>query len=296
MPIPLPSPAPTTTVTLGDWTGTIGALAFGAGTNYETAGVTGWRSIVTAPVGAGMSPHQTGNGAWSTAYYAPTRQFTIHLNIVASVSAFAGAVDALEAATQPSGAGFISVMLQVDGAQTTMQAKLLSRDVPTDLEYQFGLSRATLTFEAPDPRRFGPVVSAVAQLPVSTGGMIFPITFPLTIATTQVLGQAVLTNPGTATGPVKLRVDGPVTAPSIKHLESGLVLGFAAGFSVVAGDFLLIDCEARTVLANGQSSRSRSLISRGWPGLLRGTNTFAFNASSYSSTAQLTVTGTPSWI
>ena len=110
-------------------------------------------------------------------------------------------------------------------------------------------------------------------------------------------GRAVcaVTNPGTVNGQVRLRISGPTVGPIVTHVASGRSLVFASSITLGAGEWLDVDAEAQTVLANGQSSRSGWVTSRGWPLFEPGQNTYAFAAASFTSGALLTVTGTPAW-
>lgn len=148
---------------------------------------------------------------------------------------------------------------------------------------------------APDPRRFGSEVTASTALPSTTGGLTVPLTVPFTIPAVTVTGQIALTNPGTINGPVTLRITGPVTGPIVTHVASGRSLVFSSSITLGAGEWLDVDAEAMSVLANGQSSRNGWVTSRGWPLFEPGQNVYAFTAVSYSSGALLTVTGTPAW-
>lgn len=152
-----------------------------------------------------------------------------------------------------------------------------------------------LNLIAPDPRKFGDTLTAATGLPSTTGGFTFPHTFPMTIASTIASGRCVLNNPGTATGPVVLRIDGPVVGPQIVHVGSGLTLTFASSLSIPTGQFLEVDMEAQTALANGQpeASRNNSIVARGWSGFSPGANEWDFSA--VSGTGQLTVNATESW-
>ena len=143
-----------------------------------------------------------------------------------------------------------------------------------------------------DPRKLGAPLTGSTGLPSSSGGFTFPHTFPFAINSTVVSGQVSLFNPGNETGPVTLRIDGPIVGPIITHVGSGLQLVFSASLTLGAGEFLLVDMEAHTAMAQGQSSRANWILSRGWSGLEPGNNTWSFAAAS-GTTGLLTVTGVP---
>lgn len=146
-----------------------------------------------------------------------------------------------------------------------------------------------------DPRKFGEPLSDSTGLPSSTGGLMIPFTIPFIIDATTVTGQVTLTNPGNAPGPVMLRLDGPLTGPVITHVASGAQLVFSSSLSIGAGEWLEVDMEAHTVMANGQASRAPWITSRGWSQFEPGDNTWSFTAAAFDPASKLTVTATPSW-
>jgi hypothetical protein len=151
---------------------------------------------------------------------------------------------------------------------------------------------------AKDWRKFGTPLTGTTLLPASSGGFSYPgFAFPYSIPAVSTSGQVALTNPGNETGPVVARVDGPATGPSITHQGSQSALTFASSLVLGTGEFLLIDMEKKTVLANGQPGASRNgfITNRGWSGFDPGPNTWQFQAISYNASSQLTVTATPSW-
>jgi len=147
----------------------------------------------------------------------------------------------------------------------------------------------SVQFAADDPRKLGAPLTGSTGLPSSSGGFTVPFTVPFAINSTVVSGQVSLFNPGNETGPITMRIDGPCVGPVITHVGSGLQLIFSASLTLGAGEFLLVDMEAHTAMAQGQSSRANWITSRGWSGLEPGPNTFAFTAAS-TSAALLTVT------
>jgi hypothetical protein len=281
----------------GDYAGTLNSLAFGGGSPYDLQAVTGWHDMAQSPLGGSgsVSPKQTRNGSWFMPYFMPSRVVTMALQIEDVAAGFAASIAGLEAATQP-GIGEIPLALQMDGVASTVNGVVSARTIPTTLDYLAGYTLAQIEVTCSDPRRFGTPLIGSTQLPSSTGGIAWPLKWALTWTATQTTGQVNLVNPGNAAGPVTMRINGPVTAPTVLHVQSGTQFAMAPTFTVAAGDWLEIDCEARTVLYNGQSSRNGSILTRGWLPLVAGRNSYLFNAASYNSAAQLIVTALPSWL
>jgi len=118
---------------------------------------------------------------------------------------------------------------------------------------------------------------------------------PFTIDAVTVTGQVSLSNAGNESGPVRLRIDGPCTGPVITHGSTGAQLVFSTSLVLRAGEWLEVDMENRTVLANGQAGRAGWITSRGWSAFDPGDNSWAFTAAVYHPASRLTVTATPSW-
>ncbi|GIT80176.1 hypothetical protein LLS1_18450 [Leifsonia sp. LS1] len=150
---------------------------------------------------------------------------------------------------------------------------------------------------AEDSRKFGNVLTQATRLPATSGGFTYPHTYPYVIASTTVSGQVFLTNPGNETGPVTLRIDGPVKGPVVTHTAGDLKrqLQFATSLELGVGEWIDVDMENHLVLANGQSSRAGWVTQRGWSGFEPGLNTWAFTAAVFNPGAQLTVMATESW-
>lgn len=161
----------------------------------------------------------------------------------------------------------------------------------------------SVSLVAADPRKFGPPLTGSARLPSTTGGFTLPQTIPHSINAQTVTGNTSLTNPGTMDGPVVLRIDGPANPldgpldrPLVTHQgPDGTRTAFGLSMSLQSGEFVVVDVEAQTVLAQGQSSRANSVSVRGWPAFKPGNNTWSLSASTVSPSALLTVTASPTW-
>lgn len=154
----------------------------------------------------------------------------------------------------------------------------------------------SVQFVALDPRKFGSALTGTTQLAVSSGGLTVPFTVPFPISSTVVSSQVALINPGNTTGPVVVRFDGPVSQPTVTQRgPTGVPLVYSSSLVLASGEWLLVDMEARTALANGQSSRAGFTTSRQWFGFDPGVNVFSFASPVYDAGASMTVTATPSW-
>lgn len=214
--------------------------------------------------------------------------FQLHASSVAAMSA---ALDEINAAV---GLDDVPMVVEVDGA--SRWAPVSQQDEPAIEEVHPLLKRISLQLSSAESRKFGQELTASTALPSSTGGLQIPFTVPFTIDATTVSGLVALTNPGNATGPVRLRINGPVTGPVVTHVGSGLALVFSSSIALGVGEWIDVDMEAQTVLAQGQSSRSGWVVQRDWSGFEEGPNVWAFSAVGYDPAASLQVFATPAWL
>ncbi len=151
----------------------------------------------------------------------------------------------------------------------------------------------SIQIESMDPRKFSTPLTGSTGLPVSGGGFVVPETWPLVVAGGGSSGTVSLVNGGTETGPVVIRIDGPSAPFTVLHQSPLGVSTFASSLTLNTGEFVVIDMDAKTMMANGQASRSLFITSRAWSNFDIGNNTWAFNASSYNAASLMTVTATP---
>lgn len=192
-------------------------------------------------------------------------------------------------------AGLDPVRLVVDEGRRTRWAMVQRQDeilVDDSIET---CARYSLQLAQPDPLKYADALTDDTGLPGTAGGLAVPFGVPFGIDSTVTSGLVTLTNPGNATGPVMLRIDGPVVAPTITHIGSGLALAFSSAMTLGVGEWLDVDMQRKTALANGTAPRSGWITERGWSGFDKGGNTWAFTAAADSPAARLTVTATPAW-
>lgn len=239
-----------------------------------------------APV---QKPRQA--GAWAGLSYAKGRSFVVNGTTIAPTPALAQqALDTLNAAAS------LDATLLTYVTEAGPRWTLTRRDgevIPTWIN-SVAFSWSVQFFSA-DSRMFGVSLSGSTFLPASSGGLTIPFTVPFTINSTVVSGQVSLTNPGNETGPVVLRIDGPTTGPQITHAGSAQALIFASSLVLNSGEWLTVDMEKHTAMANDQASRAGYITSRGWSGFDPGVNVWSFTAVGFNAGSKLTVTATPAW-
>jgi tail protein len=157
----------------------------------------------------------------------------------------------------------------------------------------------SLILVAPDPRRYAAAASSdFVSLPgVGSGGLVYPLVYPLTYGTGSAGGELNLTNSGTMETPLTLTLRAPVTTPVITNMTTGQRLEFTSGFALATGQpDIVIDTDAKTVL-QGSVNRRGSLAVAEWFSLEPGVSTrIRFSgASADPATARLTAAWRNAW-
>lgn len=145
-------------------------------------------------------------------------------------------------------------------------------------------------------------VSDSSFLPSSSGGMTFPYHFEepgVSMTSWQwsenvVSGRVNLSNEGTASSPVLIRIDGPVVDPQVLHVESGHVIAFNA--SLGNGHYVTVNGATHEILVDGTDPARGRVVRREWSQAEPGSNTWAFSASEYSDTALMSISFYPAYL
>lgn len=150
-------------------------------------------------------------------------------------------------------------------------------------------------FVATDPRIYANVASSAATgLATASGGLLFPAVAPFVFGTGGAGATMACTNAGTFSTPWSATFTGPLVAPTLTHVTSGKAL-ILSGASLAAGETLVVDSAAHTVLLNGTASRFSWLAgSSQWFDLDPGSN--AVNLTGASGAGTVTITWRSAWI
>ncbi|MEU1421468.1 hypothetical protein [Kitasatospora sp. NPDC005751] len=281
---------------LGGKTVTLGSLQLGvadaAGVAWAIGkdGLKGWSG---SAVRTQYTDREADHGAWAGKTYLGARVITLAGTVTApDLSTLDAAAEQLFAAAATTDT--ILVVAETIPKQCTVRR---SGEPLWDPETD-RVARYSVMLTAADPRRYSTTLQSVSTaLPVSSGGLTLPLTMPLTITAGSSSGSITLTNAGTIGTRPRFTITGPVTAPVILvQYPNSTVQQLAYSDTLVAGDSLLIDADARAVTLNGTVSRRRYL-SGSWPEIPPGqTVTVQWTASSSDPAATLTGTCRSAWM
>jgi hypothetical protein len=166
---------------------------------------------------------------------------------------------------------------------TAQRAGEISRVDETDLQATW---QAEL--RCPDPLRYGVAKSLLLNLPAVSGGVQFPLRFPLRFTGSTVSGDGNAVNDGNETAPTVITLTGPLTTPRVTNTRTGQWVQYNDTLAV--GEYVILNLRnPMTALLQGTALRTGKVSTGGggtW-GIKPGTNTIAFRAASGSGTALL---------
>lgn len=184
-------------------------------------------------------------------------------------------------------------VIDMSGEKLTVQAE---RDGDVLIKHDNLNFAWSAQLKAPDPLLYGDQITMTTGLPQSTGGATWPRTWPITWTGVTASGIIVVDNPGDIPAPVYLRLDGPLSGPFVRHVNSGKELTLASDYQLLDGSWLDVDMQLRTVMEGGTASRNGTLYSRGFFKLDKGVNQIVFgHAGPFNATAKLTLMTTPTY-
>ena len=150
----------------------------------------------------------------------------------------------------------------------------------------------TATVTAPDPLKYGPPTFGSTDLSGATpgAGLVYPLAYPLDygLPPGAVPGAVGVANVGTAAYWPRLRIDGPAPNPSVTLAETGDTVKYNG--TLLAGQWLDIDCANRRVLLNGQVSVRHMVSDTGsWLAVPPGGGSVTWTADAADPSATLSV-------
>lgn len=250
----------------------------------------GWDDLPAIDSANTLRP--SSNGAWSgtkllqeriitwTGRFAPSKA-TWNDEIIRLRNAFTAPIDEAEIA--------ITVRLR-DEVLISLGA-LTARALPADYSYSAYGAKLTLQFECSDPNKYGPVLKNIALglTGITTDGLIYPLTYPLTYGTPRVPSTGSIFNEGNIQTPLKIYFRGPLSNPSLTNQTTNKKLRFI--INLTETDILSVDTRTGAVLLNNTVDRLYTRDTTSSPIRLftavPGENSMRFAADSYGVGAQV---------
>lgn len=153
-----------------------------------------------------------------------------------------------------------------------------------DKSFDLFTGQVTIQFVATSPlAQSNTLSSQTVNLTAVSGGLAFPLAYPRSYGGLSTSNVVNATNLGTYAAPWKATIAGPITNPSIEHVEQGLTLSFVG--VVNSGETLVVETGiANSVLLNGTASRYSWVVdSSKFFKLNPGVNSVRFNGTTAGS-------------
>lgn len=148
---------------------------------------------------------------------------------------------------------------------------------------------------SPDPRRLSTSTKtsfAVLSSPGS-GGVTYPVTYPVNYGTPGLPAAVSMTNNGTADSDMVIVFQGPLTTPYLYNVATGDYIGYNQ--TLATGDVVSIDTSSGQVTFNGSQFRINLALSM-WPVIpAGGMLNMAFRTSNPADSGNCTITYTDSY-
>lgn len=281
---------------VADWQAELDGLLFGAGTPYA---VTNWAGFLDlGGVRSAFTQRTRAHGGFTEPHFGGGAARTLEFNISPTPTvSFAAAVAALRAGTYPQD-GVRPLWFQMPGiGLLTGGFQVLNRSIPIEQAYAFALvNKAAVQLYFPDPLWYGPTVSALTRLPITSGGLAYPLSYPLAYGS-PVTGRVSAANAGSAVTAPVFTIMGPIDIAGfqVASIEDGISIQYNGSLS--AGDQLVIDTRTGSVVLNGTADRRNLLGYSTWPNIpASSTRTFAFTTlGTYQAAASMTVAWAPAY-
>lgn len=236
------------------------------------------------------------HGSWASPAYLGSRPITLAGTVTApDRTSLESALEQLRTA-----AALVDTTLVVYELTGPKQAVVRRSGKPLFAYVTDRIATYSVLVTAGDPRRYSTTLqTGTTGLPTTSGGLTFPVTFPITWSATTVSGQINAVNQGSMDTRPVLTVAGPVVAPTVSALyPDGTVRQLIYSLDLQSGDVLTVDTDAHTVILNGTVSRRRFMtVSGGWPTIPANSQViYQFQSSTYNATAMLTATWRSAWM
>lgn len=269
-----------------EWRGTV----LGTGTPFRMTKLEGWLDLTEI---RGQDPDRPGrHGAFQGGQLAGKRTITFSYLIKGvPLQDFGAVVQTLRNITAPTEQPVEEpLVVRLSGQSWLVNARCVRRTIDVERYYAVGYTTGAVQWQATDPRIYSQAEqTATVGLPAPpVDGLRFPLRFPLSFGTGRSGGRLIAANAGGAASWPVWEITGPVTGPVITNRDSGQRLRFDPAFTVGAGQRLVIDTDARTVLLNGVNYSARLFTRQWFPIPALGSVRVDFSAAAYQPTATLT--------
>lgn len=236
---------------------TWGGLTLGGDGPYRIRSIEGWADLPN--VRNNNQDRARAHGEHPGLQLASGRAVTVS-GIIADRDNAEQLLQALDDATPIYDATLIDLAITDLGRTLHTPASLLRRAIPREVATG-RMATWALQWQCPDPLRYGDEQNLTTGLPSAGAGLTYPLSYPLSYGAAGGTGQIMLTNPGNAAAPILFEVTGPLPVGYEISAGGQRILHPA---TIAAGQTVVIDTAAGTVLVEGTSNRRAELAWADW--------------------------------
>lgn len=262
-----------------------GPMLLGSGTAARWRTLVGWRDLPEAQTGD--SPRPQAHGDYPGSVFGGALLVTFTFLLRGTPAEKQTDLATLERWTQLSA---VEQWLAVDDGDGVWmrRARVIARSIPQDKHFTHAPLECSVQFLCADPRRYAyDETTGQAVLASGSGGLVYPLVYPLTYGT-QSTGALVVNNTGSTDAPLVAVFSGPLTDPQIVCGDWTL----AFDIDLAAGESLVVDTGAGTALLNGTADRIATITALSDPldvcVFPPGSSTLTLTAVSGSGSVQIT--------
>jgi len=225
-----------------------GDMLMGAGTAASWLELVGWRDRPDVDLSDSQRPQA--HGSYPGDVFAGSKVVTYTFLLRGTPDAKAAAVDTLERYLPLDS---VERFLTVDDGTGPWfaMARVTGLHIPQDKHYRHSPLQCSVQFTCADPRRYALALkSGTVTLPVASGGLDYPLVYPLVYGTSA-SGAVTVSNSGSTETPLRGQLVGPLTNPVLTTTDWSLLFDI----TLAAGETLDLDASAGTALLNGTADR-----------------------------------------
>ncbi|MFB7517835.1 phage tail protein [Streptomyces sp. NPDC056144] len=234
-------------------------LLIGPGTPFavDKSGLSGWEDLPEYDASDAERP--TAHGSWPGSRFAKPRKIGGTIVLMPEWNQAGPAIRALrQSLALLDEERWLTVRLH--GELLAVRARIAQRVIPADQGFATqGSSRMSVQWLASDPRRYIAAEQiASTPPPQPERGLEWTLKWPLDWGKAESTGDAVVVNSGSAAAHPVIVFRGPCSVPTVTERVSRRRLRYA--IDLAAGDELVVDTGAGTVLLNNSASRRHTAM------------------------------------
>jgi len=236
-----------------------GDMLMGVSTPAGWLELVGWRDAPDTQVADTLRPQA--HGSYPGDVFGESTVVTYTYLLRGTPDAKLLALTAIERNTRIDGVDRPLVVDDGGGASYRL-ARVTARSIPQGKHFRHAPLECSIQWVCADPRRYSLTEqTGTAELATSSGGLVYPLVYPLEYGTTSG-GSVMVAQDGNADAPLQATFVGPLINPVLTS-STGWRLAF--DLSLASGETLVVDTGEGTALLDGTTDRLYTVSPTGSP-------------------------------